>query len=173
MSFYGSIPELKTVQEEKETRFNANAPFKRSKKRSFTILKQKKVIETSKSDYTSFITFIYRSFQLHYSYITFWEPVQLFLFLIQSILNLLFYHTNQKAQIIKKSWNIFTMMKLHQWIVIRVQITQNLSKKSIIQLFWSFNNFYNSSFNRHRLSQLKSIIIKPEKQKQKIAIFHH
>ena len=70
MSFYESIPELETVQEEKETRFNANALFKRSKKRSFIILKQKEVIETSEPDYTPFITSIYRSFQLYYSYMT-------------------------------------------------------------------------------------------------------
>ena len=71
MSFYKLILELKTVQEEEETRSDANAPLKRSKKRSFIILKQKKVIETSEPDYTSFITLIYRSFQLHYSYMTF------------------------------------------------------------------------------------------------------
>ena len=59
MSFYGPIPELETVQEEEETRSGANAPLKRSKKRSFIILKQKEVIETSESDYTSSITFIY------------------------------------------------------------------------------------------------------------------
>ena len=62
MSFYGPIPELETVQEEEETRSDANAPLKRSKKRSFTILKQKEVIETSGPDYTSSITLIYRSF---------------------------------------------------------------------------------------------------------------
>ena len=103
MSFYKPIPELETVQEEKETRSNANAPLKRSKKRSFIILKQKEVIETSRPDYTSSITLIYRLFQLHYPYMTSWEPVQLFLFLIQSILNLLLYHTNQKTQTIKKN----------------------------------------------------------------------
>ena len=70
MSFYGPIPELETVQEEEETRSGANAPPKRSKKRSFTILEQKKAIETSEPDYTPPITPIYRSFQLHYSYMT-------------------------------------------------------------------------------------------------------
>ena len=59
MSFYELISELKIVQEEKKTRFNANALFKRSKKQSFTILKQKEVIETSESNYISFITLIY------------------------------------------------------------------------------------------------------------------
>ena len=59
MSFYKPIPELETVQEEKETRSDANVSFKKSKKRSFIILKQKEVIETSESDYTSSITFIY------------------------------------------------------------------------------------------------------------------
>ena len=68
MSFYGSIPELEIVQEEEETRSDANAPFKRSKKRFFTILEQKEAIETSEPDYTSFITPIHRSFQLHYPY---------------------------------------------------------------------------------------------------------
>ena len=97
MLFSGPIPELETVQEEKETRSDANAPFKRSKKQSFIILEQKKAIETLESDYIPSITLIYRSFQLYYSYMTSWEPVQLFLFFIQSILNLLFYHTNQKA----------------------------------------------------------------------------
>ena len=71
MSFYGPIPELETVQEEEETRSGANAPPKRSKKRSFIILKQKEAIETSGPDYTSFITLIYRPFQLHYLYMTF------------------------------------------------------------------------------------------------------
>ena len=70
MSFYELIPELEIVQEEKETRSDANALLKKSKKRSFTILKQKKAIETSEPDYTSFITLIYRSFQLHYPYMT-------------------------------------------------------------------------------------------------------
>ena len=70
MSFYGSIPELEIVQEEEETRSGANAPSKRSKKRSFTILEQKEAIETSESDYTPPITPIYRSFQLHYPYMT-------------------------------------------------------------------------------------------------------
>ena len=62
MSFYELISELEIVQEKKKTRFDANVFFKKSKKRSFIILKQKEVIETSKSDYTSSITFIYRSF---------------------------------------------------------------------------------------------------------------
>ena len=62
MSFYELIPELETVQKEKKTRSDANAFFKRSKKRSFILLKQKEVIETSESDYILFITLIYRSF---------------------------------------------------------------------------------------------------------------
>ena len=99
MSFSGPIPELETVQEEKETRSNANVLFKKSKKRSFTILEQEEVIETSKSDYTPSITLIYRSFQLHYFYMTSWELVQLFLFLIQSVFNLLFYYTNEKVRL--------------------------------------------------------------------------
>ena len=103
MSFSGPIPELETVQEEEETRSGANAPFKRSKKRSFIILEQKEAIEASGSDYTPPITPIYRLFQLYYPYMTAWEPVQLFLFLIQSVLNLLLYHTNQKTQTIEKS----------------------------------------------------------------------
>ena len=70
MLSYGLIPELETVQKELGTRSNANAPFKRSKKRSFTILKQKEAIETSKPNYTSFIIPDYRSFQLHYVYMT-------------------------------------------------------------------------------------------------------
>ena len=70
MSFYGPIPELETVQEEEETRSGANALLKRSKKRSFIILEQKEAIETSEPDYTSLITLIYRSFQLHYPYMT-------------------------------------------------------------------------------------------------------
>ena len=56
MSFYQSIPELEAVQEEEETCSDANVPFKKSKKQSFTILKQKKLIETSEPDYISFIT---------------------------------------------------------------------------------------------------------------------
>ena len=45
MSFSGPVPELEIVQEEKETRSDANALSKKLKKRSFTILKQKEVIE--------------------------------------------------------------------------------------------------------------------------------
>ena len=70
MLSYGLIPELEIVQEELETRSDANAPFKKSKKRSFTILKQKEVIETSGLNYTPLITLDYRSFQLHYTYMT-------------------------------------------------------------------------------------------------------
>ena len=70
MSSCGPIPELETVQEELETRSDANAPFKRLKKRSFTILEQKEVIETSELNYTSSITPDYRSFQLYYVYMT-------------------------------------------------------------------------------------------------------
>ena len=103
MSFYELIPELETVQEELKTRSDANALSKRSKKRSFIILKQKEAIETSESNYTSSITPDYRPFQLRYIYMTSWSPVQLFLFLIQSILDLLLYHINQKTQIMKKS----------------------------------------------------------------------
>ena len=82
MSFYELISELETVQEEEKTYSDANTLFKRLKKRSFIILKQKEVIETSEPDYTSFITFIYRSFQLYYFYMTSWEFVHLFLFFI-------------------------------------------------------------------------------------------
>ena len=97
MLFYEPVPELENVQEELKTRSEANALSQRSKKRSFIILKQKKVIKTSEADYTPSITLIYRLFQLHYSYMASWKPVQLFLFLIQSILDLLLHHTNQKA----------------------------------------------------------------------------
>ena len=68
MLFYKLIPELKTVQEEKKMRSDTNALFKRSKKRSFIILKQKEVIETSGSNYIPLITSIYRLFQLHHPY---------------------------------------------------------------------------------------------------------
>ena len=155
MSFYGPIPELETVQEEEETRSDANAPSKRSKKRSFTILEQKEVIETSGPDYTPFITSIYRSFQLYYPYMASWKLVQLFLFLIQSVLNLLLNHTNKKAQTIEKSSNTLTMMELRQRIAIRIQMSQNLSKKPTIQSFWSLSNFYNSSLSPHRYQALK------------------
>ena len=97
----------------------------------------------------------YRPFQLHYVYMASWSPVQLFLFLIQSVFDLLLYHINQKAQTIEKSWNTFTMMKLRQWVAIRIQMAQELSKKSTIQSFWSLSNSYNFSFNRHWYQVLK------------------
>ena len=46
-------------------------------------------------------------------------------------------------------------MKLRQWIVICIQMIQKLSKKSTIQSFWSFNNFYNFVFNCHQYQTLK------------------
>ena len=70
MSFAESTSELVIVQKEKKTRVDANALISKSKKRRFTVLKQKKVIQTSESDYTSSITSIYRSFQLHHAYMT-------------------------------------------------------------------------------------------------------
>ena len=70
MSFSEFISELKIVQEEKETRSDANVLFKRLKKWSFIILKQKEIIETLGSDYTSSITLIDLLFQLYYLYIT-------------------------------------------------------------------------------------------------------
>ena len=95
MSFSESTLELVIVQEEKKTRANANALISKSKKRRFIVLKQKQAIQTSESDYTSSITSIYRSFQLHHAYMASWEFVQLFLFLLQSILDLLLQHINQ------------------------------------------------------------------------------
>ena len=71
MSFSESTFELATVQEEKKTRADANALISKSKKRRFIVLKQKQTIQTSESDYTSSITSIYRSFQLHHAYMTF------------------------------------------------------------------------------------------------------
>ena len=68
MSFFGSTPELVTVQEEEETRADADVLISKSKKRRFIVLKQEKVIQTFESDYTFSITFIYRSFQLHHVY---------------------------------------------------------------------------------------------------------
>ena len=70
MSFSGPTPELAIVQEEEETRVGANVLISKSKKRRFPVSKQKKVIQTSGSDYTSSITSIYRSFQLHHAYMT-------------------------------------------------------------------------------------------------------
>ena len=70
MSFAGPTPELATAQEEEETRADANAPISKSKKRRFTVLKQKKIIQTFESDYTFSITFIYRSFQLRHACMT-------------------------------------------------------------------------------------------------------
>ena len=59
MSFVESTFELIIVQEEKKTRVDANVLISKSKKRRFIVLKQKKVIQTSESDYTSSITSIY------------------------------------------------------------------------------------------------------------------
>ena len=70
MSFSVSTSELIMVQKEKKTRVDANVFISKSKKRRFIVLKQKKVIQTSESDYTSSITSIYRSFQLHHAYMT-------------------------------------------------------------------------------------------------------
>ena len=70
MSFVESTFELIIVQEEKKTRVDANVFISKSKKRRFIVLKQKKIIQTSESDYTFSITFIYRSFQLHHVYMT-------------------------------------------------------------------------------------------------------
>ena len=69
MSFSESTSELVIVQEEKKTRVNANVLISKLKKRRFIVLKQKKAIQTFEFDYTSFITFIYRSFQLRHVYI--------------------------------------------------------------------------------------------------------
>ena len=101
MSFAGPTPELATVQEEEETRVGANAPISKSKKRRFTVLEQKKAIQTPGPDYTPPITPIYRPFQLHHAYMASWEPVQLFLFLLQSILDLLLHHINQTIYILE------------------------------------------------------------------------
>ena len=95
MSFFESTFELAIVQKEKKTRVDANALISKSKKRRFIVSKQKKVIQTFEFDYTFSITFIYRLFQLHHAYMTSWEFVQLFLFLLQSIFDLLFHHINQ------------------------------------------------------------------------------
>ena len=128
MSFSESTFELIIVQKEKKTRANANAFISKSKKRRFIVLKQKQTIQTFEVDYTFFITFIYRSFQLHHVYMTSWKFVQMFLFFLQSIFDLLFHHINQKIHIIETNWNALIMMKLHQWIAIRIFMIQNLTK---------------------------------------------
>ena len=130
MSFVESTFQLIIVQKKKKTRVNANVFILKSKKRRFIVLKQKKIIQTLKFDYTSFITFIYRSFQLHHVYMTSWKFVQLFLFFLQSIFDLLFYHINQTIYILKINWNAFIMMKLRQWIVIRILMFQNFAKNA-------------------------------------------
>ena len=150
MSFAESTSELVIVQEEKKTRVDANVLISKSKKRRFIVLKQKKVIQTSESDYTSFITSIYRSFQLHHAYMTFWKFVQLFLFLLQSIFDLLFHHINQTIYTLEINWNALTMMKLRQWVAIRILMTQNLAKNATIQSFWFQKSLHNSSFSRDR-----------------------
>ena len=63
--------ELAIVQKEKKTRVDTNAFISNSKKRRVIVLKQKKIIRTFEFDYTFFIIFIYRLFQLHYVYMTF------------------------------------------------------------------------------------------------------
>ena len=78
--FVKFIFELIIVQKEMKTRVDANVFFSKSKKRRFIVLKQKKIIETFKFDYTFFIIFIYRLFELYHVYMTFWKFVQLFLF---------------------------------------------------------------------------------------------
>ena len=150
MSFAESTLELVIAQEEKKTRVDANALISKSKKRRFIVLKQKKVIQTFEFDYTFFITFIYRSFQLHHACMTSWEFVQLFLFLLQSIFDLLLQHINQKIHTEKINWNALIMMKLRQWIAIRIQTTQNFAKNATIQSFWFQKSFHNASLNRDR-----------------------
>ena len=71
MSFAESTSELVIVQKEKKKRVDANVLISKSKKRHFTVLKQKKVIQTRESDYTFSITSIYRSFQLSHVCMTF------------------------------------------------------------------------------------------------------
>ena len=150
MSFSESTSELAIVQEKKKTRVDANVFISRSKKRRFTVSKQKKVIQTFESDYTFSVTFIYRSFQLHHAYMTSWKLVQLFLFFLQSILDLLLHHINQKIHIIEINWNALTIMKLRQWIAIRLLMIQNFAKNATIQSFWFQKSSHNSSFNRNR-----------------------
>ena len=150
MSFSGPTPELATVQEEEKTRAGANAPISKSKKRRFTVLEQKKAIQTPESDYTPPITSIYRPFQLHHAYMASWEPVQLFLFLLQPILDLLLHHTNQTAYTIETNWNALTMVELRQWVAIRLQMAQDLAKNATIQSFWSQTSPHNPPLNRNR-----------------------
>ena len=70
MSFAESTFELVIYQKKKETRVDANVFISKSKKRRFIVLKQKKIIQTREFDYTLFITFIYRSFQLNHACMT-------------------------------------------------------------------------------------------------------
>ena len=149
MSFFKSTFELIIVQAAKKTRVDVNAFISKSKKRRFIVLKQKKVIQTFESNYTFSITFIYRLIQLHHAYMTSWKFVQLFLFLLQSIFDLLFQHINQTTHILEINWNTLIMMKLRQWIAIRLQIIQNLAKKATIQSFWFQKSLHSSSFNRN------------------------
>ena len=68
MSFNESTSQLEIVQEEFETRADANVLIKIFKKRTFIIAEQKKKINTSESAYTSSITSIRRSFELRHPY---------------------------------------------------------------------------------------------------------
>ena len=155
MSFNEFTPQLEIVQEELKTRSEANDLIKIFKKRIFIIAKQKKKINKFESAYTSSITSIRRSFELRHLYMISWSSVRLFLFLLQSILELLFHHINQKIQTTKKSWNTLTMMKLRQWIAIRVLMIQKLTKIATIQSFWSREIVNNSSLSRHRYQAIE------------------
>ena len=150
MLFAESTFELIIVQKEIKTRVDANVFISKSKKRRFIVLKQKKIIQTFEFDYTFFITFIHRSFELRHVYMTFWKFVQLFLFLLQSIFDLLFHYINQTIYILKINWNALIMMKLRQWIAIRIQLIQHFAKNATIQSFWFQKNFHKSSFSRDR-----------------------
>ena len=155
MSFNKPTPKLKNVQEEFETRCNGNASTNTTKKRTFTIAKQKKEINTPKPAYIPPITPIRRSFELRHPYMASWSPVCLFLFLLQPILELLLHHTNQRAQTSNKRWNTLTMMKLRQWVAIRILIAQNLAKTATIQSFWSRETSNNPPLNRNRYQTIE------------------
>ena len=98
-----------------------------TEKTQFTNAEISEAIATTADNFEPPISIIYRPFCYRRPEMSAWSPVQLFLFLLAPILDLLLFHTNLSAQRGKKPWKPLTLLELRRWIAIRLDMALHLS----------------------------------------------
>jgi hypothetical protein len=145
---YEQLQEILTESASK----NDNPPPMKS---AFTRQQQIAAINKKERAFQPPITAIWQPFRFRNPEMSGWSPLQLFLWLLAPVLDILLFHTNAMGQRQETNWKPLTMLGLRQWLAVRLEMGMELSKNATIASFWSHERLTTHLLSRDRFMAIE------------------